>query len=358
MRLTQRVVQRLPKTDIHCHLDGCLRPRTMLELAEEQGVRLPTTNLVRLTRMLQAGRRTRSLGDYLRIFDLTLSVMQRREALYRVAFELAEDAAAENIRHLEVRYSPVLHRKRRLGWEDIVDPVIAGLRDAGSRHNMTTGVIICGIRSMDPKVSMTLAELAVAYKGRGVLAFDLAGQEKDYPAKAHREAFELILKNNINSTVHAGEAFGPASIAQALHYCGAHRIGHGTRLREDPDLMRYVNDHRIPLEVCLSSNVQTHAVRSMPEHPFGYYFRQGLRVTLNTDSRLVSATTVSQEFTLAARAFRLSPYEIKRIVIMGFKSSFLPYAQKARVLRDVNLEIDRIFMEEFPEEYDRHVTGL
>jgi len=218
MRLTQRVVQRLPKTDIHCHLDGCLRPRTMLELAEEQGVRLPTTNLVRLTRMLQAGRRTRSLGDYLRIFDLTLSVMQRREALYRVAFELAEDAAAENIRHLEVRYSPVLHRKRRLGWEDIVDPVIAGLRDAGSRHNMTTGVIICGIRSMDPKVSMTLAELAVAYKGRGVLAFDLAGQEKDYPAKAHRAAFELILKNNINSTVHAGEAFGPASIAQALHY--------------------------------------------------------------------------------------------------------------------------------------------
>ena len=358
MRLTQRVVQRLPKTDIHCHLDGCLRPRTMLELAEEQGVRLPTTNLVRLTRMLQAGRRTRSLGDYLRIFDLTLSVMQRREALYRVAFELAEDAAAENIRHLEVRYSPVLHRKRRLGWEDIVDPVIAGLRDAGSRHNMTTGVIICGIRSMDPKVSMALAELAVAYKGRGVLAFDLAGQEKDYPAKAHRAAFELILKNNINSTVHAGEAFGPASIAQALHYCGAHRIGHGTRLREDPDLMRYVNDHRIPLEVCLSSNVQTHAVRSMPEHPFGYYFRQGLRVTLNTDSRLVSATTVSQEFTLAARAFRLSPYEIKRIVIMGFKSSFLPYAQKARVLRDVNLEIDRILMEEFPEEYDRHVTGL
>jgi len=358
MRLTQRVVQRLPKTDIHCHLDGCLRPRTMLELAEEQGVRLPTTNIVRLTRMLQAGRRTRSLGDYLRIFDLTLSVMQRREALYRVAFELAEDAAAENIRHLEVRYSPVLHRKRRLGWEDIVDPVIAGLRDAGSRHNMTTGVIICGIRSMDPKVSMTLAELAVAYKGRGVLAFDLAGQEKDYPAKAHRAAFELILKNNINSTVHAGEAFGPASIAQALHYCGAHRIGHGTRLREDPDLMRYVNDHRIPLEVCLSSNVQTHAVRSMPEHPFGYYFRQGLRVTLNTDSRLVSATTVSQEFALAARAFRLSPYEIKRIVIMGFKSSFLPYAQKARVLRDVNLEIDRIFMEEFPEEYDRHVTGL
>ncbi|HEY6866405.1 MAG TPA: adenosine deaminase, partial [Candidatus Eisenbacteria bacterium] len=333
-------------------------PRTMLELAGEQGVRLPTRNLTRLTKMLHAGRRTRSLEDYLRIFELTLSVLQHREALYRVAFELAEDAAAENVRHLEVRYSPVLHRKRKLDWKDIVDPVIAGLRDAGAKNNLTTGVIICGIRSMDPKVSMTLAELAVAYKGRGVLAFDLAGQEKDYPAKAHRAAFELILRNNINSTVHAGEAFGPASIAQALHYCGAHRIGHGTRLREDPDLMRYVNDHRIPLEVCLSSNLQTHTVRSIKDHPFGDYFRQGLRVTINTDSRLVSATTVSQEIALAARAFRLSPYEIKRIIIMGFKSSFLPYAQKARTLREVNLEIDRIFMEEFPEEYDRHVTGL
>jgi adenosine deaminase len=358
VRLTPRVLQRLPKTDIHCHLDGCLRPRTMLELAEEQGVRLPTRNLTKLTRLLQAGHRTRSLGDYLRIFDLTLSVLQRRDALYRAAYELAEDAAAENIRHLEVRYSPVLHRKRRMPWEDIVEAVIEGLRDAGAKRQMSTGVIICGIRSMNPKVSIALAELAVAYKGRGVLAFDLAGQEKDYPAKAHRAAFELILKNNINSTVHAGEAFGPQSIAQALHYCGAHRIGHGTRLREDADLMRYVNDHRIPLEVCLSSNVQTRAVKNIHEHPFAYYFRQGLRVTLNTDSRLVSATTVSQELALASRAFRLSPYEIKRIVIMGFKSSFLPYAQKARVLRDVNLEIDRIFMEEFPEQYDRHATGL
>jgi adenosine deaminase len=357
MRLTQRVIQRLPKTDIHCHLDGCLRPRTMLELADEQGIKLPTRNLPRLTKILQAGKRTRNLGDYLKIFDYTLSVMQKKEALYRVAYELAEDAAAENVRHLEVRYSPILHRKKRLPFEDIVDPVIAGLRDAGSRFNISTGVIICGIRSMDPQYSLALAELAVAYKGRGVLAFDLAGQERDYPAKAHQAAFQLVLKQNINVTVHAGEAFGPASIAQALHYCGAHRIGHGTRLREDADLMAYVNDHRIPLEVCLSSNVQTRTVSSIREHPFDFYFKNGLRVTLNTDSRLISATTVSQEIGLAARTFRLSPYEIKRIIINGFKSAFLPYNQKARVLREVNLEIDRIFMEEYPAEYDRGTSG-
>jgi adenosine deaminase len=358
MTLTQRVIQRLPKTDIHCHLDGCVRPRTMLELAEAQGVRLPTRNLSRLTRILQAGKRTRNLGDYLKIFEYTLSVLQERDALYRVAYELAEDAAAENVRHLEVRYSPILHRRKKLAFEDIVDPVIAGLNDAGRKQGVSTGVIICGIRSLDPRYSIALAELAVAYKGKGVLAFDLAGQEKDYPAKAHRAAFQLILKNNINSTVHAGEAFGPESIGQALHYCGAHRIGHGTRLREDPDLMRYVTDHRVPLEVCISSNVQTRAVRDVRSHPFHFYFRQGLRVTLNTDSRLISATTVTNEIALAARVFKLSPYEVKKIIINGFKSAFLPYAEKARLLRQVTLEVDRIFMEEFPSEYDRTATGL
>jgi len=358
MPLTLPIVRRLPKTDIHCHLAGCVRPKTLLELADAQGVKLPTRRLPELTRVLKAGKRTRSLGDYLRIFDLTLSVMQERDALYRVAFELAEDCAAENIRHLEVRYSPILHRKRRLSWENIIEPVIAGLADGGRPHGMSTGTIICGIRSMDPKKSVLLAELAVAYKGKGVLAFDLAGQEKDYPAKAHRAAFQLVLKNNINSTVHAGEAFGPASIGQALHYCGAHRIGHGTRLREDRNLMQYVNDHRIPLEVCLSSNVQTRTVKSFKDHPFGFYFGAGLRVTLNTDSRLISDTTVSNEILQAARAFRLSPYEVKRILIMGFKSAFLPYAEKARMLRTVSLEIDRIFMEEFPEDYDRRVTSF
>ena len=358
MRLSQRVIQRLPKTDIHCHLDGCVRPRTMLELADAQGVRLPTRNLSRLTRILEAGKRTRNLADYLKIFDYTLSVLQEKEALYRVAYELVEDAAAENVRHLEVRYSPILHRRKKLAFEDIVDPVIAGLNDAGRKQGVSTGVIICGIRSLDPRYSVALAELAVAYKGKGVLAFDLAGQEKDYPAKAHRAAFQIILKNNINSTVHAGEAFGPASIGQALHYCGAHRIGHGTRLREDPDLMQYVTDHRVPLEMCISSNVQTRAVSDVRSHPFHFYFRHGLRVTLNTDSRLISATSVTNEIALAARVFKLSPYEVKKVIINGFKSAFLAYAEKARLLRLVTLEVDRIFMEEFPSEYDRGATGL
>jgi len=356
MRLNARVLQRLPKTDLHCHLDGCLRPKTVLELAEERGVRLPTSDIAKLTRILEAGKRTRDLGDYLKIFDYTLSVMQDKAALFRVAWELVEDAAAENVKHLEVRYSPILHRKKQLSYDQIVQTVIDGLSEAGRKYGVSTGVIICGIRSMDPRKSVQLAELAVEYKHRGVLAFDLAGQEKDYPAKAHRAAFQLVIRNNVNSTVHGGEAFGPESIAQALHYCGAHRIGHGTRLIEDADLMAFVNDHRIPLEVCLTSNLQTRVVRRIQEHPFRHYFKSGLRVTLNTDNRLMSATTVSQELDLACRAFRLSPYELKRIIINGFKSSFLPYAQKARMLREVNLDIDRVFMEEFPEEYDRRAS--
>jgi len=352
VRLTLDVIRRLPKAELHCHLDGSLRPRTVLELAREHGVELPAKKLPELERLLKAGRRTRDLADYLRIFDFTLAVMQRKEALYRTAFELVEDCADENVRHLEVRFSPILHRHKSLEHNDIVDSVIAGLRDAGAKYGMSTGVIICGIRSMEPQVSMALAELAVAYKGRGVLAFDLAGQERDYPAKAHREAFQLILKHNINSTVHGGEAFGAQSIAQALHYCGAHRIGHGTRLKEDTDLLRYVRDHRIPLEMCLSSNIQTRAVKRIQDHPCGDYFRQGLRVTLNTDNRLMSDTTLTDEIALAARAFRFSPYEVKRIILNGFKSAFLPYPQKARMLREVNLEIDRVFMDAFPSEYD------
>ena len=356
MRLQLDVIRRLPKAELHVHLDGSLRPRTILELATEQGVKLPTRDLGKLTRLLQAGKRTKNLADYLKIFDYTLSVMQERDALYRVAHELVEDCAAENVRHIEVRYSPILHRKKKLSFEDIVDPVIAGLRDAGAKHNVSTGVIICGIRSMSPRVSMELAELAVAYKGRGVLAFDLAGQERDYPAKEHRGAFQLILKNNINSTVHAGEAFGPASIGQALHYCGAHRIGHGTRLIENPDLLRYVNDHRIPLEVCLSSNVQTRAVKSIKAHPCGHYLKMGLRVTLSTDNRLMSATTVSHEIQAAAQAYGLSVYEVKRVILNGFKSSFMPYAQKARMLRDASLDIDRVLMDAFPDDYDRRAA--
>lgn len=337
--VTQELLRALPKTDLHCHLDGSLRLRTILELAEQQKVRLPAEDEQGLARALHMGEARSSLEDYLEAFDVTLSVLQTAEALYRTAYELALDAAAENVRYLEVRYSPALHLQKGLKMTTVVDSVLEGLRAAKREVGIKSGVIICGIRHMNPQTSVRLAELCVAYKNRGVIGFDLAGAEASFPAKDHKEAFLLILKNNVNCTAHAGEAFGPESISQAIHYLGAHRIGHGTRLREDGDLLNYVNDHRIPLEVCLSSNVQTGAVPSLDAHPLKFYFDYGLRVTLNTDNRLVTDTTVTKELWLAHKELGLSLEDLTTILVSGFKSAFLPFREKQDMLRHVNQEI-------------------
>lgn len=343
MTLPRELIARLPKTDLHLHLDGSIRLSSMIELARGQGIALPSEDEEKLLSHLTPN--NSDLEGYLRFFDTTLSVLDTEEALERCAFELAEDAARENVRYLEVRYSPLLHQKRGLELESIVEAVIRGLKRAEEQYRIRSGVILCGIRSMDPLESLRLADLAVAYKRRGVVAFDLAGAEKDYPAKEHRDAFLRILKHNINVTVHAGEGFGPPSIAQALHFCGAHRIGHGTRLREDPDLLAFVNDHRIPLEMCLTSNLQTGTVARLEDHPFGDYFRRGLRVTLNTDNRLISNTTLSQELDLACRLFALDAADLRKILINGFKSAFLPHEEKVALLREAISEMDAVFLE-------------
>jgi adenosine deaminase len=220
----------LPKTDLHCHLDGSPRLQTILELAAEDRVKLPSHDEQGLREALHMGQICKDLVEYLHAFDVTTSVLQTEHALERAAFELAEDAWNEGVWHIEVRYAPNLHTRRGLSLARIVDAVLRGLKRAEDKTGISTGVIVCGIRNIDPKESCRLAQLAVAYKGRGVVAFDLAGGEDGNPAKRHAESFALVLANNMNTTVHAGEAYGPESIQQALHFCGAHRIGHGTRL--------------------------------------------------------------------------------------------------------------------------------
>jgi adenosine deaminase len=331
--VAEDLIRALPKTDLHLHLDGSLRLESILDMAREQGIRLPADQPEDLGRLLRMGEGERSLERYLKAFDVTLAVMQEKEALERAAYELAADCAAENVKYIEVRFSPILHTRHGLSLKESVDAVRTGLQRAESEHDIQTGIILCGIRHISPESSLVLAQLALEYKGAGVVGFDLAGAEEHFPAKKHREAFFLILNNNINCTVHAGEAFGPASIAQAVHYCGAHRIGHGTRLREDPDLMAYVNDHRIALEMCLSSNVQTGATTSLAEHPVKFYLDQGLRVTLNTDNRLMSNTDLCKEYALGMRHCGLTVHDLEEIVIFGFKSAFLPLKRKAELLR-------------------------
>lgn len=341
MEIPYELLEKLPKTDLHVHLDGCLRVETLIDLAKKQKVTLPTTDPEALAKIVMSGKNCKNLGEYLRGFDITLSVMQEPEALYRIAYELAEDAAKENVWYMEVRYSPILHTQKGLKLTTIVDSVIEGLQAAEKKFNIKTGVIICGMRNINPQTSLILAELAVAYKNRGVVAFDLAGQEENNPAKKHKEAFYLIRNNNINTTIHAGEAYGAESIHQAIHYCGAHRIGHGTRLYENGDLLNYVNDHRIPLEVCLLSNVQTGAANSLERHPLRFYYDLGLRVTLNTDNRLISETTMSNELFLAAKHLDLSLDDIKSILVDGFKSAFLPTRAKSIMLSMVNDEMKK-----------------
>jgi adenosine deaminase len=319
---------RLPKVDLHVHLDGSLRLSTIMELAEKDGVDLGVDTIEGLRDLIGPGRVHSSLQDYLAGFDTTLKVLQTGESLYRAAYELAQDAAAENIEYMEVRYSPILHTKQKLSLAGIVESVLAGLRDGRRDFGVESGVIVCGIRNISPAVSLRLAELAAAFKNRGVVGFDLAGAEYNNPARDHLDAFTLILSNNVNVTIHAGEAYGPDSIHQALHYCGAHRIGHGTRLRENGDLLNYVNDHRIPLEICLSSNMQTGAVNRIDMHPFRFYLDLGLRVTLNTDNRLITDTTMTREYLLAHQTFELYPVDVMRLVMSGVKSAFIPYEFK------------------------------
>jgi adenosine deaminase len=337
--VTEALVRALPKTDLHCHLDGSLRLGTILELAERQRVPLPADTPEGLAKAIHMGETCASLKDYLVAFDVTLAVLQTEEALFRAAHELALDCAAENVRYLEVRYSPVLHTREGLKPTAILDAVIEGLRAAERETGITSNVIVCGIRQMDPQTSVRLAELAVAYKGKGVVGYDLAGAEEGHPARKHREAIQLILDNNVNVTIHAGEAYGPESIAQALHHCGAHRIGHGVRLRESGDLLNYVNDHRIPLEMCPSSNVQTRSVAGFESHPLKFYFDFGLRVTVNTDNRLITDTTATKELLVAHERMGFTLGDLCTVLVQGFKSAFLPFREKQELLRAVNAEI-------------------
>ncbi|MBT3591025.1 MAG: adenosine deaminase [Candidatus Marinimicrobia bacterium] len=352
MNISKARLKRLPKVELHCHLDGSIRVPTMIDLAQKDNIKLPSMDRNELKKMLVIGSNRGTLEDYLKRFDYTLSVMQTPESLTRTAFELIEDVSKENVKYIEIRYSPILHTENGMTISESVEAVQDGLKRGEKEFGVQSGIIVCGIRNISPEVSLKLADITVQYKNKGVVGFDLAGAEENYPAKDHREAFYLILNHNINATIHAGEAFGPSSIHQAIHYCGAHRIGHGTRLKEDKDLMQYVNDHRIPLEICLTSNWQTRSIRSLKYHPIKFYYEQGIRVTLNTDNRLMSGTTLTDEFKLANDLFRFSLHDFREFTVMAAKSAFMPHLKRVELLHNIAEEMEQEFNLE-PEFIDR-----
>jgi adenosine deaminase len=347
VKFTKGLLRALPKVLLHDHLDGGLRPQTVVELAKDIGYKkLPTTDSRELAEWFHRGANRGSLKLYLEGYDHTIALMQTEEALERVAYEMLEDMKKDGVVYVETRFAPVFHTREGLHTETIVQSVLRGLERGKQEFGVRYGLILCAMRNMDPKISQEIAELAVDFRDHGVVGFDLAGEEGGYPPKKHVDAFHYIQRENFNITIHAGEAFGKESIWQAIQWCGAHRIGHATRLIEDMKvkngevqnmgtLAQYVLDKRIPLEICLTSNVHTGAVRSIEEHPFGIYFRYRFRVMLNTDGRLMSKLTLTDEYQTAAELFDLSLDDLEKLTINAMKSAFMPYKQRIAIIYDV-----------------------
>ena len=345
MKLDRAALQSLPKVLLHEHLDGVLRPQTIIELAKSIAYdQLPTQNPEELARWFHQGANQGSLPKYLEGFAHTIAVMQTEEALERVAYEQAEDLSRDGVVYFETRFAPLFHTRKGLTHQQIVSAVLKGLEQGRKDFGVSSGLIICAMRNMD--VSLEMAELAVDFRPRGVVGFDLAGEEGGYPPKKHVDAFHYIQRQNFNITVHAGEGFGQESIWQAIQYCGAHRIGHGTRLVDDiavtegkvvklGDLAQYVLDKRIPLEICLLSNVHVGAARSLAEHPFRLFYQEKFRVTLNTDNRLMSNTSMTREFEAARDTFGLTMDDFEKITINAMKSAFLPYDRRCEFIYSV-----------------------
>jgi len=345
MQLSHALLQSLPKVLLHEHLDGVLRPLTIIEIARQTGYsEIPTEDPDALAAWFHRGANKGNLAEYLQGFAHTIAVMQTEEALERVTYEQAEDLSRDGVVYFETRFAPIFHTRRGLTLQRVVSSVLKGLERGRQDFGVQSGLIICAMRNMSS--SLEMAELAIDFRERGVVGFDLAGEEGGYPPKKHMEAFHFLQRENFSITIHAGEGYGKESIWQAIQYCGAHRIGHATRLIDDitvsggkvvklGDLAQYVLDKRIPLEICLLSNVHTGATPSVAEHPFKVFYPQRFRVMLNTDNRLMSNTTLTREFEVAAETFNLTLDDFEKLTINAMKSAFLPYDQRCRFIYSV-----------------------
>ncbi|HEX3274194.1 MAG TPA: adenosine deaminase [Gemmatimonadales bacterium] len=336
--LTRELIGRLPKAELHVHLDSALRPTTMIELARQAKFALPTTDPDALRAFMlvdDAG----SLEDYLARFEYTIPLLQTPEGIEQVSYEMVEDAARDQLRYLEVRYCPRLSTRGGLTMEAALEAELRGLARGERDFGVVTRVINCSLRHYPPEVSEAIARLSVAYRDRGVVAFDLAGGEAGRPPGIHQAAFDIAADGCLGVTVHAGEAAGAASIAEAVHRCHADRIGHGTRLYEDPLLRDYLRDRRLPIEINLTSNVQTRAVARAADHPVRGYLDAGLVVTLCTDGWLMTGVTLSDEYWLAHRELGFTRAEIDRCIVAGFASAFLPWPERAALVAQVTQEL-------------------
>lgn len=324
------LLQRLPKAELHVHLDGSLRPETLHALAAERGVALPVPDLASLGDYMRVDD-ARNLNDYLARFDITLAVMQDAPALERIAHELVIDSAEDGVRYVEVRWCPALNTRGALSLDEVVAAVHRGLRRGERETGTVARSIVCALRNLGASHAQEMAELAVAHRALGVVAFDLAGGEADHPARNFVSAFAHARAHDLAVTVHAGEAAGAESIREAVHLCGADRIGHGTRLMEDASLLAYVRDRGITLEVCPTSNVQTRVASSFAAHPIRAQHEAGVRVTINTDNRLMSGVTLTEEYARCADQLGMGLDVLSALSLDAFDAAFLPLPERRRL---------------------------
>jgi adenosine deaminase len=338
-------IRRVPKVLLHDHLDGGLRPATIIELAGQTGYQgLPSTDVTELTRWMSGVAQRGKLELYLEAFQHTVGVLQTREALVRVATECAEDLAADGVVYAEVRFAPELHVSRDLSLDQVVEAVLEGFRRGSRGRGITVYALLTAMRTAAR--SLEIAELAVRHRDAGVVGFDIAGAEAGSPPSRHLDAFQYVAREDFHITIHAGEGFGLPSIWEALQWCGAERLGHGVRIIDDiqvvPDgpatlgrLASYVRDRRIPLEMCPTSNVQTGAVASIKDHPIGLLRELLFRVTVNTDNRLMSGVSLSSEFHALTEAFGYGWTDIQWLTINAMKSAFAPFDERLKIINTV-----------------------
>tara|TARA_B100000029_G_scaffold155793_2_gene151151 strand:+ start:805 stop:1893 length:1089 start_codon:yes stop_codon:yes gene_type:complete len=339
------ILSQAPKVVLHDHLDGGLRPETLIELAEENGYPdLPTTNIEELSEWFHRGANRRDLSLYLETFQHTVGVMQTPDACYRVAAECAEDLAADGVVYAEIRYAPSLMTEKGSSIDEVIEATTAGFIEGSKNSNLTIGTLITAMRTADD--STEIAEAAVRHRDRGVVGFDIAGREAGFPPTLHLEAFQYLRRENFHFTIHAGEAFGVPSIWEAVQFCGAERLGHGVRIVDDisfdtngkPQLGRlaaYIRDRRLPLELCPTSNVHTGAVGSIAEHPIGLLRELGFRVTLNTDNRLMSDVSMTSEMMALHQAFGWNLEDFQWITVNAMKSAFWPFDERLRIINEI-----------------------
>jgi adenosine deaminase len=339
---TLELIREAPKVLLHDHLDGGLRPRTIVELAEETGYTdLPTADPGELGDWMTQGADRQDLLLYLETFAHTVGVMQTRDSLARVARECAEDLAADGVVYAEVRFAPEQHLERGLGLDEVVEAVQGGFREGAERTGIRIGTLLTAMRTAAR--SLEIAELAVRWRDQWVVGFDIAGAEAGNPPTRHLDAFDHVRRENFHLTIHAGEAFGLPSIWEALQLCGAERLGHGVRIVDDIEVgtdgeillgrvAHLVRDRRVPLELCPTSNVHSGAAKSVEEHPIGLLMDLRFRVTVNTDNRLMSATSLSQEFEQLVNTFGIGWDLIARLTINAMKSAFVPFDERVEML--------------------------